>query len=57
MESNQLVNLWSHLAKSRAGDREKVTAVRAMELITEFPGGQKHGKCLECEVFLMKSQV
>ena len=57
LEEDQLINLCSHLTESTAGELEKVTAVRALELMIEFPRGENHGKCAECEVLLMKSQV
>lgn len=57
LERDQLVNLWSHVADSTAGEPEKVTAVSTLELMTEFPRGENHGKCLECEALLMKSWI
>jgi len=57
LERDQLADLWSHLADSTAGKPEKVTAARTLELMTEFPREENHGKCLECEVLLMKSQL
>lgn len=37
METDQLVNLWSHLAESIVEEPEDITAVRSPELMTEFP--------------------